>query len=295
MTLGIKGFGKRRNRVSRDTKRLPSPAWLRDEKRKSAVADQATLLFLDTYGSPYPKEADVDETISQGGFASHIRAHEYFVFPIPDAIPSTAAAPMMCAGLTTYSPLVRAGIGPGKKVAVVGVGGLGHFGILWAAALGAEVTAISHSPHKAADAAALGARHFIDTTQPEWARDHAFEFDMVLNTADATDRFDLAAYQSLCKVNGVFHHVGIPDAPLPAFKVNLFITNGSSMSASHIGNRHECLAMLQLAADRKLAPMIETLPVGEAGCAEAVDRVSRNKVRYRFTLTDFDAVFGKRA
>ncbi len=79
--------------------------------------------MVDTYGAPYPKEVDPDETISQGGYSSHMRAHEYFVFPIPDAIPSHLAAPMLCAGLTTWSPLVRAGVGPGKKVAIVGLGG----------------------------------------------------------------------------------------------------------------------------------------------------------------------------
>ena len=78
---------------------------------------------VDTYGAPYPKDVDPDETITQGGYSSHMRAHEYFVFPIPDAIPSEHAAPMLCAGLTTWSPLVRAGVGPGKKVAIVGLGG----------------------------------------------------------------------------------------------------------------------------------------------------------------------------
>ena len=95
-------------------------------------------LDTDTYGAHYPHEAS-GKVLSQGGYSSHIRAHEYFVFPIPHNIKSENAGPMMCAGLTTFSPLVRAGTGPGKKVAILGVGGLGHFGLLWAKALGAEV------------------------------------------------------------------------------------------------------------------------------------------------------------
>lgn len=200
---------------------------------------------------------------------------------------------MLCAGLTTYSPLVRAGIGPGKKVAVVGVGGLGHFGILWASALGAEVYAISHSPHKKDDALKLGAKHFINSNEKDWAKPYAFAFDFVLNTADMTHTFNLSDYLSICNINATFHQVGLPDYPLPELKPQMFMANGSSIGASHIGNRPECLAMLKLAAEKKLLPLVETIPISEKGCAEAVKRVSENKVRYRFTLTDYDKAFGK--
>lgn len=249
---------------------------------------------VDTYGAPYPKEADPDETITQGGYSSHIRAHEYFVFPIPDAIPSHFAAPMLCAGLTTWSPLVRAGIGPGKKVAVVGLGGLGHFGVLWANALGADVTVISHSPHKKEDALKLGAKEFVVNSEKGWADPYVCTFDMVLNTADMTHTFDIGEYQSLCKVNAVFHQVGLPDEALPAFKTNVFMSNGSYIGASHIGSRPEALAMLKLAAEKQLFPMVETVPISEKGCAEAVSRVAANKIKYRFTLTDYDKAFGPR-
>ncbi|KAI1865740.1 hypothetical protein JX265_008063 [Neoarthrinium moseri] len=248
--------------------------------------------MVDTYGAPYPKDVDPDETISQGGYASHIRAHEYFVFPIPDAIPSHAAAPMMCAGLTVWSPLVRAGIGPGKVVAIVGLGGLGHFAVLWAAALGADVTVISHSPHKKEDALKLGAKHFVSSGEKDWAKPLAFKFDFVLNTADMTNTFNLDEYLSILKVNCRFHQVGLPDEPIKELKPQQFMANGSSIGASHIGSRPEMLAMLKLAADKKITPMIETLPVSEKGCAEAVDRVKNNKVHYRFTLTDYDKAFG---
>ena len=138
---------------------------------------------VDTYTGRYP-----DGTVTYGGYSSHVRAHEYFTFPIPDALDSANAAPMLCAGITVYSPLVRLDCGPGKTVGVIGIGGLGHFGILFAAALGAEVYALSHSPHKEKDALALGAKHFIDTSKDGWNNDHKYKFDFLLNCSDAVCR-----------------------------------------------------------------------------------------------------------
>jgi len=243
---------------------------------------------IDTYGAPYP-----DGTISQGGYASHIRAHEYFTFKIPDNIETAIAAPMLCAGLTVYSPLVRLGTGPGKTVGIVGLGGLGHFAVLWAAALGAEVYVLSHSPHKKEDALKLGAKHFIDTSKDDWHKDHAFKFDFLLNTADMTHKFDLSQYFSTIKVMGKFHNVGMPDEPI---EVNLqaFASNGCYLGTSHIGNRPEMLAMLKLASEQNIKSWVETIDISEEGCKEAVERVKNNKVHYRFTLTGFDKVFGKR-
>ena len=243
--------------------------------------------LVDTYGGKYS-----DGIISQGGYASHIRAHEYFTFPVPENIPTHEAAPMMCAGLTVWSPLVRAKVGPGKKVAVVGVGGLGHFGILWAAALGAEVYAISHSPRKEADAKKLGAKHFISSGEKDWHKPYEFTFDFMLNTADMTHEFNIQEYMSTLNINADFHHVGLPDEPLPAIMAQDFTVNGSKMGGSHIGNRPEAIAMLKLASDKNLKPMIETLDISEKGCAEAVERVSKNDVRYRFALVGFDKIFG---
>ena len=187
---------------------------------------------------------------------------------------------------------MRAGVGPGKKVAIVGLGGLGHFAIMWANALGAEVSVISHSPSKKDDALKLGAKEFVLNNEKGWADNYAFAFDFVLNTADATHTFNLAEYLSICKVNATFHQVGLPDEALPELKAQMFMSNGSSIGASHIGNRPECLAMLKLAAEKKLFPMVETIPISPEGCAEAVSRVANNKIKYRFTLTDFDKAFG---
>lgn len=246
---------------------------------------------IDTYGAPYP-----DGTISQGGYSSHIRAHDYFTFKIPDGLDTALAAPMLCAGLTTYSPLKRLGCGPGKRVAVVGLGGLGHFGVLWANAMGAETYVMSHSPNKKEDALKLGAKDFIVTKEKNWAEPWKFQFDIVLNCADATDRFNLPDYFSTCKVNGYFHMVGFPDKPLPSFMAQAFSPNGCYMGASHIGNRQEMEEMLELAAKQNIKSWVETIDISEEGCKQAVERVWKNdNVRFRFTLINYDKIFGKRA
>ncbi|KAF1808541.1 NADPH-dependent medium chain alcohol dehydrogenase [Eremomyces bilateralis CBS 781.70] len=244
---------------------------------------------IDTYGAEYP-----DGTISQGGYASHIRAHEYFVFKIPEALETSLAAPMLCAGITVFSPLKRLGAGPGKRIGVVGIGGLGHFAVLFAKALGAEVYALSHSPSKKDDALKLGATGFITTNTDDWADPWKYKFDMLLNTANATDKFNLPAYFSTLKPHGVFHNVGMPEEPLHELRFQDFVTTGCYMGTSHIGNRPEMLEMLDLAAKAGVKSWVETIDVGEAGCKEAVERVKNNKVRYRFTLVNYDKAFGKR-
>jgi alcohol dehydrogenase (NADP+) len=157
---------------------------------------------------------------------------------------------------------------------------------------------ISHSPSKKSDALSLGANNFILNDSEKWHEDHKFKFDFILNTADMTHTFDIATYLGLLKVNGVFHQVGLPDESLPQFGVGAFMPNGSSIGASHIGSRDECLGMLKLVAENWEEgkegkwPMVETVKVGEEGCKEAVTKVKGNKVRYRVTLTGFEEVFG---
>ena len=248
--------------------------------------------MVHTYGCRYPREMDPNETVSQGGYASHIRAHEYFVFPIPDSIPSESAAPLLCAGLTVWSPLVRARIGPKSRVSVVGLGGLGHLAVMFACALGAEVTVISHTPNKEDDARKLGATGFVANNTQDWAKPHRYAFDLVLNTADRTHEFNIPDYLSLCKIGGSFHQVGVPDGPLPPLEVPTLMGNGCSISGSHIGNRPECLSMLELAGEKRLFPIIETIAISEPGVGEAITRVSKNMVRYRIVLTDFSKAFG---
>ncbi len=199
---------------------------------------------------------------------------------------------MMCAGLTVYSPLKRAGTGPGKKVAILGIGGLGHFAILWAKALGAEVWALSHTPGKKEEALKLGADHFVSTKDKDWAKPLAFTFNFILNCADMTLEFDLKTYMGTLAVNGEFHNVGLPDKPLPEIMAQQFTSNGSKIGGSHIGSKKEALEMLKLASEKNLHPMIETIDISEAGCKQAVEKVKRNDVRYRVTLVGFQKAFG---
>lgn len=199
---------------------------------------------------------------------------------------------MLCAGLTVWNPLVRNNIGPGKKIAVVGLGGLGHFAVMFANALGAEVTVISHSPSKKDDALKLGAKHFVSSAVKHWAKPLAFTFDFILSTANVLDMELLSDYLSTLKVDSKFHSVGLPDKAIDGLKPQAMTSNGCSIGASHIGSREEALAMLKFAAEKKLYPMVETVPISEKGCAEVAERVNKNKVHYRFTLVDYDKAFG---
>ncbi|KAL2753540.1 hypothetical protein ACRALDRAFT_1082910 [Sodiomyces alcalophilus JCM 7366] len=242
---------------------------------------------IDTYNAKYP-----DGSTAHGGWASHIRAHWYYVFPIPSAIHSAEAAPLLCAGVTTYSPLVRAGIGPGKRVGVLGIGGLGHMALQWSRALGAETYALTHSPHKKADALLLGAHDVVVTTDPGWTDAWQFKFDLILDCTDKTHQFDVPKILGTLGIGGQYHILGAGDAPLAPLPAGVFMPNAAKMTGSHLGDRQEVLAMLDLAARTGIKPSIETLPLGEEGCREAVERLKENKVHYRFTLTDFDKAFG---
>lgn len=173
-------------------------------------------------------------------------------------------------------------------------GGLGHFAVMFAAALGAEVYVLSHSPSKKEDALAMGAKEFILTTEKDWAKPYNFHFDFILNCADATHKFNMSDYFSTLKVMGRFHNVGLGDHPLPELKAQDFAPNGCYIGASHIGNRPEMLAMLDLASKQNIKSWIEEVPISEEGCKKAVTGVSDNSVRYRYVLTNFDAAFGKR-
>lgn len=214
------------------------------------------------------------------------------VFPIPDALPSTIAAPMLCAGLTAYSPLVRNGCGPGKKVGVVGLGGIGHFGVMFAKALGAEVWAISRSRSKEADAKAMGADGLIATQEEGWNLPHEMTFDLIVNTANSSEGFDLERYLSLLDVHGKFVSVGLPEGEGVEVRSQTFLSNGCFIGASHLGSRRETLEMLQLAADKGIKTWVEERPISEEGLAEVMQKLKKSDVRYRFCMTDYEKQFG---
>ncbi|RPA95517.1 NADP-dependent alcohol dehydrogenase C [Choiromyces venosus 120613-1] len=236
---------------------------------------------VDTYGAPYP-----DGTITQGGYASHIRVHEHLTFKVPDGLKSSIVAPMLCTSLTTFNPLNRNNIAPFCS------GGLGHFALMWINALGAEAYALSHTPEKKSDALALWAKESINTTQENWAEPWKFRFDMTISTVDVTNHLSLPDYFSTLVVHGKFWNLGRPGKPLLEIKAFDFSSNGAFIGGSHIGNREEMQEMMELAAEKGIKSWDEEIQVGEEGCKEAVERLKDNKVRYRFTLTGFDKVIG---
>ncbi|KAK9322261.1 hypothetical protein V1517DRAFT_361565 [Lipomyces orientalis] len=246
-----------------------------------------------TYGGVYAVD-NVDGAagvVTQG--ASHVRAHEQFTFKIPDVLETHLVAPMMCAGITTYSPLVRNGCGPGRTVGIIGIGGLGHFGIQWAKALGADsVVAISRSDSKKEDAFKLGADVFLATEKKGWNAEYKRKLDLIVNCANSTDGFALGEYLSLLKTHGRFINVGLPEGD--GYKINpmSLLSNGVLIGTTHIGSKTEILEMLDLAAEKGIRPWVTTIPVSAAGCGEALKKCYENKVRYRITLVDFDKAFG---
>ncbi|OJT05094.1 NADP-dependent alcohol dehydrogenase 6 [Trametes pubescens] len=236
---------------------------------------------INTYDAEYP-----DGVVAQGGYSTAIRAQERFVFPIPDEIESRDAASMMCAGLTVYSPLKTHGVGPGKSVGIMGIGGLGHYAILWAKAMGAEVYAFTHDDSKMEDIKKMGADHIVDTGKKDFHKDLARKLDVLLSTRDMFgDKTSLDHYLSMLYVHGVFVTVGLPDAddPLPSIHAFDLVPTGCLLGGSKIGSKKECLEMLELARSKGIKPWIEELPMSQAG--KALQDLKDNKVRYRYVLT----------
>lgn len=199
---------------------------------------------------------------------------------------------MLCAGLTAYSPLVRNGAGPGKKVGIVGLGGIGHFGLLFAKALGAETWVISRSHSKEADAKAMGADGFIATQDKDWQLPHEMTFDLIVNTASSSEGFELEKYLSMLDVHAKWISVGLPEGEGQEVKTQTFMNNGCLIGASHLGSRKEVLSMLQLAADKGIKSWVEEIEISKEGLKSALERLHANDVKYRFTLTGYEKCFG---
>lgn len=236
--------------------------------------------MVGTYNGKYD-----DGSKSYGGYADYCRAPSHFVLKIPDAIPSEDAAPMLCGGITVFSPLKKNGCGPGKKVGIVGVGGLGHFGILYAKALGADsVTAISRSSAKKEDASKIGADKYIATNDDkDWATHHARSLDLIVSTVSSPD-MPLEQYLMLLRTNGTFIQVGAPEDRLPAFNAFSLIAKGCKIGGSAIGAPHEIEEMLELTAKKGVKPWIQKRPMKEAN--EAVTDMDAGKARYRYVLVN---------
>lgn len=219
------------------------------------------------------------KTPTYGGYSDVIVTDENFVVKIPDAIPLDRAAPLLCAGITLYSPLVHWKAGPGKRVAIMGLGGLGHMGVKIAAALGAEVTVLSHSGSKQEDALTMGAHHFVETRDRQVFRQYANHFDLVINTVSAD--IDINDYFALLKLDGSLVSVGVPDKPLTVHPIGL-IGMRRNYAGSMIGSMGETQDMLYFCAEHGIAPDIEVIGPDQVNIA--YDRVTRSDVRYRFVI-----------
>ncbi|KAL7819432.1 GroES-like protein [Trichoderma aethiopicum] len=244
-----------------------------------------------TYGGKYVTKAG---GTSMGGYARFHRCPAKFAFKLPDNLASEHAAPMMCAGITVFSPLAHfgnRGEGPleqrlkGLSVGVLGVGGLGHFGILFAKAMGADrVVAVSRRGDKRADALALGADEYIATAEDEdWATKHARTLDLIVCSISSSN-MPLTEYIGLLKRDGVFVQLGLPDDG--QFKVGAapFAFGRRSLTGSLMGSPHEIREMLQLAADKGIKPWVELWPMSEAN--KAIVEMDAGKAKYRYVLVN---------
>ncbi|EDO15835.1 hypothetical protein Kpol_1057p24 [Vanderwaltozyma polyspora DSM 70294] len=240
-----------------------------------------------TYSIPY-----IDGYVSQGGYASHIRLHEHFAIPIPDKLSNELAAPLLCGGITVYSPLLRNGCGPGKKVGIVGIGGIGHMGLLFAKGMGAEVYAFSRTHSKEADAKKLGADHFIATLEDkDWTTKYFDTLDLLVICASSLTDINFDELTKIMKVNTKIISISAPAAD-EVLTLKPFGLIGVTIGNSAIGSRREIEHLLNFVAEKDIKPWVETLPVGEAGVNEAFERMDKGDVKYRFTLVDFDKEFG---
>ncbi|MFT3888461.1 MAG: NAD(P)-dependent alcohol dehydrogenase [Arachnia sp.] len=214
-----------------------------------------------------------------GGYSRGITVEQDYLMHVPDDMPLEQAAPLMCAGITTFSPLKRWGAGPGKRVGVVGLGGLGHMGVQFAAALGAETIVLSRTLAKRDDGLRLGATDYVSTEDKARMRELRGTFDLILTTV--SDGVDLDGLLRLLKAHGVLVNVGLPAHPT-TFRIGGLTGQGRVLAGSNIGGIAETQQMLDFCAEHKLAPMIEIIPAEQIN--EAHDNVVAAKVRYRYVI-----------
>ena len=236
--------------------------------------------IVGTYNGIFPDT----QSKSYGGYAKYSRTPGHFVIPIPDGIESEHAAPLMCGGVTVFSPLERYGAA-GKRVGIIGLGGLGHFGVLFARAMGAkEVAVISRTRTKEEDAKKLGADRFIATEEDGWSGGaNACSLDLIISTV-SSDKMPFSGYLNLVAFRGTFVQVGAPEDPLPGFVAWQLIMNAVNITGSAIGSPKDIKEMLQVVKDKGVKPWTQTVPMAEAN--RALVEFEEGKPRYRFVLAN---------
>jgi len=238
--------------------------------------DQYCLKGMTATYNGYEKDG---KTPTYGGYSNVIVVDDNYVLRIPQSLPLDKAAPLLCAGITLYSPLTHWKAGPGKKVGIMGLGGLGHMGVKIARALGAEVTVLSHSDKKREDALKMGAHHFVSSLDENAFQKLSGEFDLIINTISAD--IDMGKYFELLKLDGTLVAVGAPEKPMLIHPFPL-IMRRRSYAGSVIGSIKETQEMLDFCAKHKITPDIEMIAPSQVN--EAYERVLKSDVRYRFVM-----------
>ncbi len=228
----------------------------------------------------YNSEDTISGGNTYGGYSTQIVVDQHFVLHISDKLDPAAAAPLLCAGITTYSPLKHWRIGKGHKVGIVGLGGLGHMGVKFARALGAQVVLFTTSPSKIEDAKRLGAHEVVISKNQVEMEKHALSFDFILNTVAAAH--DLDAYTGLLKRDGTLCLVGVPDHPHPTPSVGNLIFKRRQIAGSLIGGIKETQEMLDFCAEHNIVCDIETIPMQDINAA--YERMLKSDVKYRFVI-----------
>ncbi|MFC9787420.1 NAD(P)-dependent alcohol dehydrogenase [Rhodococcus sp. NPDC127528] len=220
-----------------------------------------------------------DGEITQGGYSTHIVVTESFVLSIPDGLELDAATPLLCAGITLYSPLRHWNAGPGKRVAIVGMGGLGHVGVKIAHAMGADVTVLSQSLSKQDDGLRFGADRYRATADPAVFKELRGSFDLILNTVSVN--LDIDAYLGMLALDGTLVLLGLPEQPLSVRGFSL-AANRRSLAGSNVGGIRQTQEMLDFCAEHGITAEIELIAAEQIN--EAYERVLRSDVRYRFVI-----------
>ena len=236
--------------------------------------------FCQVHCSQTYNSTEMDEkTSTYGGYSNRIVVKEDYALKISDSENLAAIAPLLCAGITTYSPLSRFKVGAGQQVGIVGLGGLGHMGVKFAAAMGAEVTVFSTSPSKEADAKKLGAHHFVVTKDAENMKPLRGKFDFILDCVSADH--DLNSYLNLLKYEGAMVLVGAPERPLPVHAFSL-IPNNRTLAGSGIGGIKETQEMLDFCTEKGITSDVEIINIQDI--ETAYERTIKGDVRYRFVI-----------
>jgi len=250
-----------------------------DSCRECAACEAGEEQYCENGMTPTYNGRERDgKTPTFGGYSTRVTVNEDYVVRIPEGIPLEGAAPLLCAGITTYSPLRHFGVKAGDKVAIVGLGGLGHMGVKIAKAMGAHVTVLSHSPGKRDDALKLGADDFLATGDSGVFAQNKNRFDFILDTVSAAH--DYNSYLRMLRLDGTMVLVGIPE-PTPV-SAGPLVSRRRSLAGSSIGGIRETQEMLDFCAEHGLQADVEVIPIEQIN--EAYERMLRSDVRYRFVI-----------